>query len=101
MNREEKLEIYRQLCWDYNIPPEDIEAVLNGEKKNAGHFNRDTLFIRILETYPWFTVIQLLEIEEIHKLLNRNIIGRLRSQALQKKYEFVRKRLQEIIQPSG
>jgi hypothetical protein len=101
MNREEKLEIYRQLCWDYNIPPEDIEAVLKGESENTGHFNRESLFIRLLETYPWFTVIQLLEIEEIHKLLNQNIIGRLRSQALRKKYEFVRKRLQEIIQSTG
>lgn len=101
MNSEERKKIYSQLCWDYNIAPEDIEAVLSGEKERAGHFNRERLFIRLLETYPWFTIIQLLDIEEIKKLLTENVINSLRSPALRKKYEFVRQRLQEVIQSSG
>jgi hypothetical protein len=101
MDQKEKIKIYEQLSWDYSIPPEDIEAVLKGDKANAGHFTQEKLFIRLLETYPWFTVIQLFTVEEIQILLTSRVVSRLRSASLRKKYEFVRYRLQQIIPAAG
>ena len=57
MTHEEKKRIFKQLGWDYKISPDDIESVLKGKKASAGHFSRETLFIRMLETYPWFTIV--------------------------------------------
>ena len=101
MDQKEKIKIYEQLIWDYSIPPEDIEAVLKGDKPNAGHFTQERLFIRLLETYPWFTIIQLFTVEEIQILLTSRVVSRLRSASLRKKYEFVRTRLQQIIPAAG
>jgi len=101
MTYEEKIRIFRQLGWDYNISPADIEAVLKGDKKSAGHFTRETLFIRMLETYPWFTIIQVFTADEIKIMLTGQVISRLRSASLQRKYEFVRHRLQQIIPAAG
>ena len=97
MTHEEKKRIFKQLGWDYKISPDDIESVLKGKKASAGHFSRETLFIRMLETYPWFTIVQVFTAEEIKSLLTRKVVTRLRSESLRKKYEFVRDRLQQII----
>jgi len=101
INKETKKRLLRQVIWDYNIPGEDIEAVLNGKKKRAGHYSREMLFKKIIETYPWFTVIQLFTPKEIETLLTNEMIKKLRTPSLKNKYEFIRKRLQEIIPSTG
>lgn len=101
MNGNEKIKIFEQLSWDYNISPGELEAVLKGEKKRAGHFTRETIFIRLLETYPWFTIIQLMEVTDIMELLTDKLISHLRSPSLRIKYEFIRERLSQVIQASG
>ena len=83
--------------WDYSIPVDDLENVLSGKNTHAGHYNRHSLFIKILETYSWFTIIQLFTIEEIKLLLTDDVIKKLRMPSLRNKYEFVKKRLHQII----
>ena len=101
MEQSEKRKLLEQLSWDYRISADDIEAVLKGEKDHAGHFTQEKLFIRLLETYPWFTIVQIITIDEIQRLLTDQVVSRLRSPSLRKKYEFVRSRLQQIIPAAG
>ena len=97
METIEKSKLLKQLLWDYNISSEDIEAVLKGEKSRAGHYSREMIFQKMLESYPWFTIIQLLTSNEIQSLLTNQVISNLRSPSLRQKYEFVQKRLCQII----
>ncbi len=97
----EKNKLLSQLLWGYTISGEDIEAVLKGEKKVAGHYTREMLFQKMLESYSWFTIIQLLTLNEIQYLLTNRSISKLRSPSLRQKYEFVQKRLQQIISVTG
>jgi len=101
METTEKKQLLNQILWDYNIPTEDIEAVLKGEKKLAGHYTREMLFQRMLESYSWFTIIQLFTPIEIQNLLTNQAISKLRSPSLRQKYEFVQKRLHQIIPVAG
>ena len=101
MNKQEQHAILKQILWDYNIPIGEIEAVLQGEKNMAGHYTREKLFQKLLESYPWFTIIQLFTPTEIQNLLTTNLIRKLRTPSLRKKYEIVQKRLQEIIPSTG
>ena len=94
MTIEERYQLLRQLIWDYNIPPEDVDAVLRGQKEMAGHYTREMLFRKLLECFPWFTIIQLFTIEEIKYLLSNNVINTLRFESLRNKYKYVQKRLQ-------
>ena len=87
--------------WDYNIPIAEIEALLSGKQENAGHYNRQTLFRKMLESYSWFTILQFFPPDEIKGLLTDDIIKGLRTPSLKKQYEFVKKRLQEIIPLTG
>lgn len=101
METSERNKLLSQILWDYNIPVSEIEAVLHGEKEFTAHYNREMLFLKIIESYPWFTVIQLINPEEIKYLLTSHTINKLRSASLRQKYEFVQKRLQEIIPAAG
>lgn len=93
MDVKERRKILKQISWDYNISPEEIDAVLKGEKKLAGHYTREKLFLKLIESYPWFTIINLFNLNEIKILLTSELISKLRSPALREKYGFVRKRL--------
>ncbi|MBI2416786.1 MAG: hypothetical protein HYV28_02605 [Ignavibacteriales bacterium] len=97
MDSDERIKLFKQIMWDYSILPEDVYAVLQGEKQLAGHYNRDTLFVKLLESYSWFTIVELLSVNIIKDLLTTQNINKLRSPSLREKYEFVRKRLHEII----
>jgi hypothetical protein len=93
--------ILQQLLWDYKIPSGELDAVLKGEKVVLGHFTRELLFKKIIETYSWFTILQLFTPEDIKTLLTNETISKIRTASLRLKYEFVQKRLQEIIPTSG
>lgn len=97
METIEKNKLLSQILWDYDISIQDIEAVIKGEKKLAGHYTREMLFQKMLESYSWFTIIQLLTPVEIQYLLTNQAISKLRSPSLRQKYEFVQKRLSQII----
>ena len=62
-----KEKIYRQLMWDYNISPEDVDKLVKGEAEFAGHYDIDNLFRKMLESFPWFIILQIFEIETIRK----------------------------------
>ena len=87
--------------WGYRISPEDVDAVLKGKPERAGHYTREAIFIKLLESYSWFTILQLFSPLEVKKLLTDDVIKRLRFKSLQTKYEFVQKRLQQIIPDAG
>ena len=101
MDNLEKQRLIRQILWDYTIPVNDIEALLEGEIPMAGHYNRKIMFGKILESYPWFTVLNLFKPEEVRDLLTDEVIKSLRLPSLRSKYEFVQRRLREIIPASG
>lgn len=100
MDQLQRRDLLKQLMWDYNIPIEEIEAVIDGKTTYAGHYNRSMLFRKIIESYPWFTVLQLFTPEEIRELLTEEVIKNLRLPSLRKKYGFIYRRLQEVIPAS-
>ncbi len=92
-----KKQIYRQLMWDYNISPEDIDKVIRGEAEFAGHYDINGLFVKMLNNFPYFVVLQIFDIFTVKKLLTDKVIEKLRFKELQKQYFYVKKRLHEII----
>jgi hypothetical protein len=101
MEAAQRNTILKQILWDYNISTEDIEAVLRGDLKQAGHYTQETIFLKILESYPWFTILQLFSPIQIKYLLTSQVIKKLRSPSLRLKYEFVQQRLQQVIPAAG
>jgi hypothetical protein len=65
MEKEERIKILNQILWDYTISVEDVDAVLRGDIKQAGHYNQEMIFLKILESYSWFTILQLFNPNQI------------------------------------
>lgn len=83
--------------WDYSITPAEMEELLDGKIDKAGHYTREKLFEKILAGLPWYTIIQLIPVENIKEMLTDEVIGALWPKSVQKQYEYVRKRLQEAL----
>lgn len=94
---KQKQKLLNQLSWDYDLPEEDVRALLEGRRERAGHYARQELFRKLLETYPWFTILQIISVKEVKELLTSEVINTLRSPSLKKKYEFIRHRLHEVV----
>ncbi len=97
MEQQDINKLLSQIMWDYNIPVADIEALLSGKKEMAGHYDLHSLFNKLIESYSWYTILQIFTPDEIKRLLTDDTINKLRIPSLKKKYEFVKQRLQEII----
>jgi hypothetical protein len=101
MNKEERLTVFRQIMWDYNISPAEIEEVLQGQRDLAGHYNKQTIFIKLLESFSWFTIVQLFSPHELRQLLTDDVVRKLRFSTLRTNYGFIQKRLQELVPLAG
>jgi hypothetical protein len=101
MDKIDKDRLLKGIVWDYNISSANVEDVLSGKTEKILHYNKYALFKKILESYSWFVIIQLVGIDRIKSLLTDEVIKGLRTRALQKQYEFIQKRLQEIIPVTG
>lgn len=87
----------KSVMWDYNIPIEEIEMLVYGKVREAGHYTLETLFIKMASALPWFTILDLFGAEKIKELLTDDVIRRIWPESVQKKYRYVRERLQEAL----
>ena len=101
MDKNQQHKLLQSIMWDYDISAADMEKLLDGKIDKAGHYTREKLFTKMLIGLPWYSIIQLLPVEEVKKMLTDEVIGTLWPRSVQKQYEYVKKRLQETLPDSG
>ena len=101
LSSKEKRGILRNITWDYNVPTEDLLAVINGEKKSAGPFTAEKLLVRCLERISWHRIVALWGIDTILRIYKPEILYRLRSKELRRRYDIVFKTLRKEPLPSS
>src|SRR5450759_5272732 len=100
MDTQQRYKTLQSVMWDYNISVSDMDKLLNGKINKAGHYTRKKLFTKMLTGLPWFTIIQLMPVENIKELLKEEVNWTLWPKSLRKHYWYVRKRLQETLPDS-
>jgi hypothetical protein len=101
MDKQQRHKVLQSVMWDYQISADDMAELLDGTIDKAGHYTRKMLFAKMLTGLPWFTIIQLLPVENVKEMLTDEVIATLWPKSVQKQYEYVRKRLQEALPNSG
>ena len=91
---------YKRLMWDYNIPIEDVRAVLLGEKEKAGHYDAHGLFKKTIESFSWYIVKEIIPLPRIKELLSDFDLSTLRDKRLAEHYAFIGSELDELISVS-
>ena len=100
MDKQQRHKVLKSVMWDYSISSNDMEKLLDGKIDKAGHYTREKLFVKMLTGLPWYTIIQLLPVENVKELLTDEVIAVLWPKSVQKQYKYVRKRLQETLPDS-
>ncbi len=89
--------LLQNILWDYKIPASECYEVLMGKKRNAGHYDQYSIFRKLMESYPWFIIMEILPMNRIKELLTLEVITLLRSKQLQKRYEYIRDKLSHFV----
>lgn len=97
MTETRKLKLISQILWDTQLSSEDVCLILDSKKDFVGHVNKNFIFRRCLESYSWFTLLEIFSLQEIKDLLTIEIISKLRSKSLQRKYFFMHDLLQKSL----
>lgn len=95
MSQNERIDssILDHLLWDYNISSEEAYQVLIGEKERAGHYNANSLFKKLIESFPWYAIMDILPLVRIKELLDQQDLSKLRFPDIRKRYEYIKSRL--------
>ena len=94
MTTAEKEKALQSIAWDYQVRGDRLLEVLLGLREKEGPFERDKLFLRILERLPWHDVLELTGKDLLKELLTRERIARLRFPEQRKRYDRIRQILQ-------
>jgi hypothetical protein len=84
--------------WDYHYSEDSLYNVLY-EDAQIPHLTKERIYQRLLETYSWYKILELVPIEQLKMALSDEIIGKLRGKPLQKRYFHVARILRKTTLP--
>jgi len=92
----EKTEIKKYLkraFWDVNYSGDQLYAILWNGGEAEGFMTRQRIYIRLLETYSWYKIMELVPQEQWMALTAPSILEKLRIEQLKNRYQHVAKLL--------
>lgn len=102
MTKSEIRKLLDPIVWDYNIDSYDLYELALKRKARVDGFTQEKALLRMLERLSWYDLICLFGMDGLKRLLDKEIISRLRIQGQKERYEFIRKVLQgETVSFSG
>lgn len=72
--------------WDVDIDPGKLYHLLTGQVNQVDHITKERLFRRLMETYSWYQILEIVPADQLNSLLDDQLIGTLRTKTLQKRY---------------
>jgi len=80
-------DMYTKLVWDYNLPLEDFNKILLGEKK-VGTFDQDWAISRVLENLNYYDAMTLIPYETLKERWS-SVKEKLFNPSIKNGYEFL------------
>ncbi len=89
MEKEKIKQYLQQAFWDVNYSADDLYTILTKEKAQVNAMTLERIYIRLLETYSWYKLLELVPKEQLAEMLSEKIIKNLRAEALRIRYYHV------------
>ncbi|WP_448519582.1 hypothetical protein [Rhodoflexus sp.] len=89
MEKEEIKKHLKQVFWDLHCDPEELYEVLSKQKNQTGYITVERIYLRLLESYSWYKLLEIVPFTQLPEMLSENIISRLRANALKERYKHV------------
>ncbi len=84
--------------WDYNYTADELYDVLYHDAQ-IGYMTKARIYQRLMETFSWYKLLEIVPLEELTNQLTDDMIKRLRGKALQNRYFHVARILRETTLP--
>jgi hypothetical protein len=80
----------KPLLWDVNLSEEEMEELFSGKKKMIRGITSQNIYVKLLSSYNWYTILKIAGKEKLREILADDIITKLKSKTLQQKYFYAR-----------
>lgn len=100
MDKREINKHLSQLFWDIDIELETIIDILNGKITNYKSVDAAKIYLRLLESYNWHTILQIIELNQINEILSEKIIKKIWNKPLRQRYETASRLFQQFSLPA-
>ena len=82
-----------RLYWDVKVEPDQLHGLLRGDIERIGHVDIHNLYYRILTTFDWYTILQIIPQPKLGELLNDRVLEQIRFTDLKDKYLYAREKI--------
>ncbi len=93
MSIDEKKQLLSKAFWDRNIDPDLLYAFVNGEIDSIPLMFPKSIYLRLLSTYDWYTLLSLLPMKTLEKAMSDDVLDSLFPRTLSRKYRYARQLL--------
>ena len=90
LNKQEKKEKIQQLFWDLRVDIDQIVRFLDGEVSEITQISAESLYLRMLKSYPWYTLQKMVSRDVLRNMLDDEILSRLYPKDLKLRYIYAR-----------
>ena len=85
-NKDIKVEAF----WDVELDAEQLGRLLRGEIERIGHIDRVSLYRRLLMTYDWYTLLNLIPPDRLREALGEPVLKGIHPASLRDRYLYAR-----------
>lgn len=90
----ERQALMRMICWDYDVLPAALYAIVRGSHEPVGHIDQAWVLRRMMERLSWYDLLDLLGIEFLREHMTEEVTARIRVPELREQYDMIRNVLQ-------
>ena len=95
MQEQELKTVLSKINWDTPLNADELYSVFTGAESYIGGIDKKWIYLRILNTFNWYTVLTIIPEKELPFLLSDEVINNLFPRQLRIKYQHVRSALFE------
>ena len=95
MSEQEIKLLLSKINWDTPLSGDDLYRIFTGAESHIGGIDKNWIYLRILNTYNWYTVLKITPKNELPYLLSDEVINNLFPRQLRNNYRHVRSALFE------
>lgn len=93
MSIDEKKQMLGKAFWDKKIDPDLLYAFVNGEIDSIPFIFPKSIYLKLLSTYDWYTLLSLVPMETLEKAMSDDVLDSLFPRTLSRKYRYARQLL--------
>ena len=88
MEQEEVKKYLKQAFWDRAVDTELLNCVLQKKIASFEGITLDKIYLRFLESYSWYTILDIISSECIDEILADCIVSKIWNKPLRLKYKY-------------